>query len=33
LAVFGAPAGADGGWTTEQEEALAPILSSYWQPK
>ena len=31
LASFGAPAGVDGGWTEEQREALAPVLTTYWK--
>ena len=33
MASLGAPGGADGGWTDEQREALAPILTTYWQPR
>jgi Ca2+-binding RTX toxin-like protein len=30
---IGAPAGSDGQWTTEQEQALAPVILTFWQPK
>lgn len=30
MAAIGAPGGADGQWTQEQEEALQPVLSTYW---
>ena len=33
MAAIGTPGGADGQWTDEQREALAPILSTYWQPR
>jgi len=33
MAALGAPAGVDGQWSAEQQEALAPVLASYWQPK
>ncbi len=33
MAVLGAPAGVDGGWTDEQRKALNPIVASYWQPR
>jgi Ca2+-binding RTX toxin-like protein len=33
MATVGAPSGAGGVWTQEQQEALAPVLASYWQPK
>ena len=33
MATIGAPAGVDGGWTEEQRESLAPVLSTYWQPR
>ncbi len=32
MAALGAPAGVDGGWTDEQKEALAPVLTAYWRP-
>ena len=32
MATLGAPAGAMGQWTDEQRDALAPILTSSWQP-
>jgi Ca2+-binding RTX toxin-like protein len=28
---IGTPAGADGQWTEEQEQALTPVLLTYWQ--
>jgi hypothetical protein len=31
MAAIGAPAGADGQWTEEQEQALTPILLTFWQ--
>jgi Ca2+-binding RTX toxin-like protein len=33
MASAGAPGGAEGQWTDEQREALAPVLASYWQPR
>ena len=33
MAAIGAPGGADGQWTSEQREALTPMLSTYWQPR
>jgi Ca2+-binding RTX toxin-like protein len=32
MASVGTPAGVNGQWTEEQQDALAPILSTYWQP-
>jgi hypothetical protein len=32
MSAIGAPAGTDYQWTTEQQEALAPVLSTFWQP-
>lgn len=33
MAALEAPAGVDGQWSTEQQEALAPVLATYWQPR
>jgi Ca2+-binding RTX toxin-like protein len=32
MAAVGAPAGVDGHWTTAQEQALAPIILTFWSP-
>ncbi len=33
MAAIGAPGAADGGWTQEQQEALAPVLASCWRER
>jgi hypothetical protein len=32
MSAIGLPAGTDGQWTDGQQEALAPVLSAFWQP-
>jgi hypothetical protein len=32
MSEIGAPAGAGCQWTSEQQEALAPVLTAFWQP-
>ena len=32
MAGIGAPGAADGQWTDDQRDALAPVLGAYWQP-
>ena len=33
MSSIGVPGGIDGQWTDDQRDALAPVLTSYWQPK